>query len=85
MRVKKRRPKGLKSVAFGKCPSCTAGKVGLLWQGRHLVWREHTYRTWSGTPMTCRASGVALCNAPEGTPTLAGTPMRCPHPPAGAA
>jgi hypothetical protein len=56
-----------RAVAHGACPFCHAAKVGLLRSTSHLVWREHTYRTYSGAPIACRASGVALCVAPART------------------
>jgi hypothetical protein len=76
---KARRPAGQKASAVGKCPCCHKAKVGLLRQGNHFVWREHTYRTWSGAPMTCRASGVTVCVAPEGEPRINSDPLMCPH------
>lgn len=76
---KVKRPAGPRASAVGKCPECHKAKVGLLRQGNHLVWREHRYSTWSGAPMVCRASGVALCVAPEGNPPLNVDPIRCPH------
>ncbi|NAE18326.1 hypothetical protein [Enterococcus hirae] len=56
-----------RNVTSAPCPSCTqgghgpGGLVGLIRQGEHLLWREHTYPTWSGARLTCRASGVAVC------------------------
>jgi hypothetical protein len=74
------RPRSLKSVTFGHCPECSAhDRVGLVWQGVHLVWRQHTYRTWSGATMICRTSNVSVCVAPERVP-LTGIPVVCPHP-----
>jgi hypothetical protein len=69
-----------KSVAQGKCPECTRPKIGLLAQGDHIVWRQHYYTTWHGTPMPCRASGVTACVAPERDPLDPSMPVRCPHP-----
>ncbi len=78
MRERKRRPKTIPSSAHGKCPQCTAEKVGLVRVGAHLVWRRHTYRTWVGTAVECPASGVTLCVAPEGRPPLNVHPIPCP-------
>lgn len=52
-------------VGYGYCPECYGnGKALALYrQGAHVVWREHTYRTWDDTKRTCRASGVAICLA----------------------
>lgn len=63
-RVQRKRSRGPKSVAFGSCPCCSAQRVGLVRQSTCVVWREHTYRTYSGAALTCRASGVALHVAP---------------------
>lgn len=58
------RPKALKPRAWGQCPQCrSADRHALVLQGRHLVWRGHTYRTWSGAYMQCTASWVRLCDA----------------------
>lgn len=54
-----------KAVTSATCPECGGVRdVGLLRSGQHLVWREHTCRTWSGAALPCRASGVAVCVAP---------------------
>lgn len=59
------KPKRVRSVAFGQCPECRAHeRVGLVRTASHLVWRQHFYRTHSGAQMPCRASGVAVCQAP---------------------
>lgn len=56
------RPGVSKPVAWGQCPQCaSAARHALVRSGTHLVWRPHTYRTWSGAPLECSASGVALC------------------------
>jgi hypothetical protein len=73
--------KRVKSVASGRCPECKNLKLGVVRQGEHLLWREHTYTTWSGARITCRASLIATCVAPE---RIAGDlPMHvavlCPH------
>jgi hypothetical protein len=80
MRSGKRRQKSVKSVAWGNCPGCLADKMGLVLVGRHLVWRQHTYRTWSGAAVECTSSGVSVCVAPEKTPTHAAVAVTCPHP-----
>jgi hypothetical protein len=63
--VPRERRSSQRAVTQGRCPYCHKEKVGLLRSASHLVWREHTYRTYSGAPITCRASGVALCVAPS--------------------
>lgn len=73
------RTRSVKSVAHGNCPRCLADKIGLVRIGVHLVWRLHTYRTWSGAPMQCGASGVTVCDAPEASPPLNTEPVACPH------
>lgn len=75
-----RKKRSVKAVRQGKCPNCHAEKMGLLSSGVHLVWRSHTYRTWSGTPVTCPSSGVAVCVAPERTPLIPSDPAKCRHP-----
>jgi hypothetical protein len=65
MRDEKTRPDRPKTIASGRCPECHNGRLGVVRQGEHLLWREHTYTTWSGARLTCRASGVATCVAPE--------------------
>ena len=81
LRERKRKPKAIRAMAQGNCPRCTREKLGLVLLGSHLVWRWHTYRTWSGAPMECTASGVAVCVAPEADPPLAGPghAVQCPH------
>ena len=55
----------VKAAGYGSCPGCTAGKVALESRGKHLVWRLHNLRTWSGAPMQCRTGGARLCDAPD--------------------
>lgn len=63
--------KGARSVAQGICPGCAPSrKMGLLRTTSHLVWREHTHPSWAGTPITCRASLVALCVLPDRAATV---------------
>ncbi|HEY9408955.1 MAG TPA: hypothetical protein VIP77_05180 [Jiangellaceae bacterium] len=69
-RVRKPKNRSVPSVAWGNCPGCRKGRVGVIRTATHLVWREHTYMTWGGTSMTCTASGVPVCRATERTPTL---------------
>lgn len=58
------RPGATKPVAWGICPQChSAPRHALVRSGVHLVWRPHTYRTYSGAALECSASGVALCVA----------------------
>lgn len=68
------------SVDWGACPDCTAQKVGLVVQGSHVAWRDHSKRTLSGAPMQCRATGQRLCEAPaRDISTFTGTPPpKCP-------
>ena len=73
------RRKPVRSLRQGKCPCCTANRTGLVLVGDHLVWRWHTYVTWSGTRLLCRASGVAVCVAPERNPINPTDPARCAH------
>lgn len=54
-----------RTVASGRCPECSNGRVGAVRQGEHVLWREHYYTTWAGTRQLCRASNVATCVAPE--------------------
>lgn len=78
------RPSSPPSVAWGNCPRCRKGRVGVLRAGSHLVWREHTYATWGGARMTCAASGVPVCQATERPPTvLVKGRVMCPHEDAG--
>jgi len=79
MRDQKRRRASVKSAAQGNCPKCLRPKVGLVLVGRHLVWRQHDKRTWSGTPVECQASGVSACVAPEVEPYVNPEAVRCPH------
>lgn len=67
-----------KSVAFGACPDCSAFKVGLIRQGAHLVWRDHSYRTHGGTSLQCRAVAVTLCSAPARSTTFSTEVPTCP-------
>ncbi len=70
-RVTPERQKRIVPVAWGKCPECIARpREALIQSGSHLVWRPHRYRTWAGTDLDCRASGVALCHLGprKGTP-----------------
>lgn len=53
-----------RSVAFGACPGCSANKVGLVWQGGHHAWRDHTYRTHGDIPIQCSAVGQRVCDFP---------------------
>jgi hypothetical protein len=75
----RRRRTTVKSVAQGKCPSCTRVKVGLITIGVHTAWRAHTYRTYSGATMPCPASNIAVCRLPERVPLDPSSPVRCAH------
>jgi hypothetical protein len=79
MRLTRTRIKTVPSSAQGKCPTCTRAKIGLIAMGTHLVWRLHTYTTWSGARMTCAASGVAVCQLPERVPLNGVTTVTCLH------
>lgn len=59
-------PRRPRPAAYGLCPKCRGrGKrTGLMRQGKHLAWRQHSYTTWTGARMTCQASGVLLCQLP---------------------
>lgn len=61
---KPRKQRAARSVEFASCPDCTAQRVGLVRGPLHLVWRTHTYRTYSGATIQCRASGVPVCMHP---------------------
>lgn len=67
-----------KVVTYGRCPMHRDPKpVALVWSGAHLSWREHTFRTWSGTPFTCGGSLQRLCV--KGALYVAGEPIpHCP-------
>lgn len=69
----------LRSVRMGKCPYCTVRLMGVIPQGEHYVWRPHSIITWGGARIACRASGVAVCLAPERIPLVPGSPIKCPH------
>lgn len=73
------RPAGAKSVRQGNCPMCLRGKTGLVRVGRHIAWRDHTYRTHGGLTLPCQASGVTACVAAERKPLDPSNPVRCPH------
>lgn len=59
----------IRSVAWGNCPGCRKGRVGIIRGAFHLMWREHSYRTWGGALITCPSSGVPVCQLHERTPT----------------
>jgi hypothetical protein len=79
LRHAKQRTKSVPSAAQGNCPRCLRGKTGLMPQGRHLVWRQHNYTTWSGARMPCPASGIAVCALPEVNPLDGLFTVRCMH------
>lgn len=55
-----------KTVAYARCPHHSGErKTGLIRASRHLVYRPHSIKTWSGASIPCKASGVALCTAPD--------------------
>lgn len=60
----------VKPEDYGKCPRCLAMKVGLMKQGDHLVWKEHSFATYGRARFTCEASGQRVCDMPEGQPSL---------------
>lgn len=53
-----------RSAAFGACPLCSKNKLGLVRQGVHLVWRDHTYQTHGGLSLQCSSTGQYLCEVP---------------------
>lgn len=80
--VERPKRRSLKAVAQGNCPNCSNVGVRLEVVGRHWVWVEHFYRTWSGVTRPCTASGAACCVAPEDAgATFNGKPVQCPHGP----
>jgi hypothetical protein len=60
--VEKQKPP--KAAGSAWCPACPSRKVGLgvLNVNGHVVYREHTKKTYSGATVTCPASGVRLCH-----------------------
>lgn len=70
VRVAKPKNLSIRSVAWGNCPGCRKGRIGIVRGVFHLMWREHTYPTWSGAHILCPASGVPVCQLTERTPTL---------------
>lgn len=58
------RNRAQKPIGHAPCPCCLGEKIAVIRSGQHSLWREHTYRTYSGAPITCAASLAALCNAP---------------------
>lgn len=74
-----KRRRTAKPMDYGKCPCCHAAKIAVLRSGRHWVWKEHTYPTYSRARLTCHASGIAVCELPEGQPSIHfGEPLTCP-------
>ena len=73
------RNKAAKVAGWAHCPHCSNGRVALLVAGEHLVYREHTYVTYSGAKLTCRASAVALCTAPPRPDGVTPWSRSCPH------
>ena len=61
--TKKKKPKEeqQRSITFGGCPTCSANRVGLVRQGVHLAWRDHTRRTHGDISMQCPSVGQRLC------------------------
>lgn len=69
-------PPAARAYSWARCPRCRGHeRVALVLTPTHLVYREHTYRTWNDAAMTCSASGVAVCVLP---PREGGLP--CVHP-----
>lgn len=55
-----------RTVAYARCPHHGGErKTGLIRASRHLIYRVHSVTTWSGASIPCRASGAALCSAPD--------------------
>lgn len=75
----KTKQRAVKSVAQGKCPLCTRPKVGLIRSGKHIAWRQHTYRTWGGASLDCMATGIYACILPEKNPLDPSAPVACQH------
>jgi hypothetical protein len=69
--------KPLRTIARGRCSHCLAASVGLVRVGDHLVWRNHTKKTYSDANIPCRASSVRLCVAPARVVRFVTTPA-CP-------
>lgn len=53
-----------RSMAFGACPLCSNRRLGLVRQGPHLAWRDHTYQTHGGVSLQCSSTGQHLCEVP---------------------
>ena len=78
--------RAIKSEGMASCPTHTGKReTGLVRQGSHLVWREHTMTTHGGTTLPCRTSGIAICH-PNAQPLDAsvwrdknGNRPVCPH------
>lgn len=68
--VTKAKTRSIASVAWGNCPGCRKGRVGIIRGAFHLMWREHSYRTWGGALITCPSSGVPVCQLHERIPTV---------------
>jgi hypothetical protein len=75
--VEKQRKRYVKPKGYGKCPGCLAARIALIQQGKHWVWKAHTYRTYSGASLACVSSGIRLCDLPEGSPTINSDPIHC--------
>ena len=70
------KPRYLKPVAHYGCPHCSNGKVAIILDGHHLVWKPHNRTTMSGAKMLCAVSGAPLCaNPPVGVIAV----EHCPH------
>jgi hypothetical protein len=65
MKRERQAPQKVRTIASGRCPECHNGRLGVVRQGEHLMWRQHYYITYSGARLICQASGVATCVAPE--------------------
>lgn len=65
-------------LGHAHCPRCHKERAAVVLSGTHALWREHVFTTWGGCPITCGASGVALCVLPA--PAEPGAaPLGCPH------
>lgn len=79
-KAKANRGESAKRVAVAgwvTCPRCRPNdRTAVIRDGAHLVYRQHTYQTWSGNKIECQASHQRLCTLPP-KPWLGTNP----HPP----
>jgi hypothetical protein len=70
--------KPVRPIGHAKCPRCSRGRAAVVQGGSHAIWKPHDYRTWSGAPLPCAASGVALCALPAKLEP-GSAPLGCSH------